>query len=156
MQRMKEVCKNCGNTYHESDKYCRYCGAPNGSPNYIEEMIACIYGPMPEKRIHTCVKCGYSWDTMLMIDRECFCPKCGGSAPVSYGIKDDRNPVQTAGQFVCPKCGLYYHGTQKACPRCGSDRNDTGEIPVLPCDPVKQKEDKKDSFINRILNKIRN
>ena len=75
------VCANCKNEYVEGDKYCRYCGAPNGEPGFIKEDFACIYGPPPVARVHTCKKCGYSWKTYEMIDKEAFCPKCGGAAP---------------------------------------------------------------------------
>lgn len=80
--RKLKVCANCKNTFVQGDKYCRYCGAPLGKPDYIEEDFACIYGPPPMKRIHKCAECGYSWATNLMIDDEKFCPKCGGAAPV--------------------------------------------------------------------------
>ena len=77
----REVCANCRKTYRREDKYCRYCGAPLGKPEYIEERFACIYGPEPMRRTHTCTKCGYSWKTVLMIDEESWCPQCGGPAP---------------------------------------------------------------------------
>ena len=77
----RKVCANCGNNYMEGDKYCRFCGAPMGTPAFIEEDIACIYGPPPVKRVHTCARCGYSWTTTQMIDRARWCPKCGGAAP---------------------------------------------------------------------------
>ncbi len=80
---MRKVCANCKENYINGDKYCRYCGAPMGKPAYIEEDFACIYGPPPVKRTHTCAKCGYSWETNRMIDNERYCPKCGGSAPAS-------------------------------------------------------------------------
>ena len=54
---MRKVCANCGENYINGDKYCRYCGAPMGKPAYIEEDFACIYGPPPVKRTHTCAKC---------------------------------------------------------------------------------------------------
>ena len=109
---MRKVCANCRNTYREGDKYCRYCGAPLGKPDFIEEefaciygpppvqrthkckkcgfswqtsLFACIYGPPPVERTHKCKKCGFSWKTSLMIDDEKWCPKCGGSAPVTGG-----------------------------------------------------------------------
>ena len=82
---MRKVCANCRNTYREGDKYCRYCGAPLGKPDFIEEEFACIYGPPPVQRTHKCKKCGFSWQTSLMIDDEKWCPKCGGSAPVTGG-----------------------------------------------------------------------
>ena len=76
-----KVCSNCKKPYRESDKYCRYCGAPMGKPAYIPQDFACIYGPPPIPRTHTCQQCGYSWETDLMIDNERRCPQCGGPAP---------------------------------------------------------------------------
>lgn len=85
-EQKRKVCANCKNTYIEGDKYCRYCGAPLGKPDFIPEDFACIYGPPPVRRVHTCAKCGFSWETDLMIDNEKWCPECGGSAP---GIGDE-------------------------------------------------------------------
>ena len=79
----RRVCANCGEPYIDGDKYCRFCGAPMGKPEYIEEDFACIYGPPPVKRTHVCRKCGYKWTTEQMIDNERRCPKCGGPAPAS-------------------------------------------------------------------------
>lgn len=62
-----------------------------GSPVFIEEHFAVLYGPEPIKRIHECDKCGYTWETNLMIDEERWCPKCGGGAPVVR--KEDDRPV---------------------------------------------------------------
>lgn len=81
----RKVCANCKENYIEGDKYCRFCGAPMGKAAYIDENFACIYGPPPVTRVHTCSKCGYSWETCQMIDDERFCPKCGGRAPVTDG-----------------------------------------------------------------------
>ena len=78
----RKVCANCGNSYKEGDRYCRYCGAPMGTPEFIEENFACIYGPPPVSRTHKCGKCGFTWSTCLMIDDERFCPECGSPAPV--------------------------------------------------------------------------
>lgn len=78
-----KVCANCKEVYTQGDKYCRYCGAPMGQAKFIAEDIACIYGPPPIKRVHKCKDCGYSWKTVRMIDNERYCPKCGGSAPVT-------------------------------------------------------------------------
>ena len=75
------VCANCGNTYIEGDRYCRFCGAPMGKPKFIMQEFACIYGPPPVKRVHKCVKCGFTWETCSMVDRQEFCPRCGGDAP---------------------------------------------------------------------------
>lgn len=80
---MRKVCANCGNNYRKEDKFCRYCGAPNGVPSAVPEDFCCLYGPPPIKRTHTCIKCGYRWETRMMVDRERFCPKCGGNAPAS-------------------------------------------------------------------------
>jgi PHP family Zn ribbon phosphoesterase len=52
-----------------------------GKPDFIEDCFACIYGPQPVKRVHTCEKCGYKWKTFAMVDKHRWCPECGGSAP---------------------------------------------------------------------------
>lgn len=79
-----KVCPNCKSNYIEGDKYCRFCGSPLGEPAYvISERFACIYGPRPAKRVHTCMSCRYSWETRLMRDSQTHCPKCGGRAPVT-------------------------------------------------------------------------
>ena len=75
------VCANCGNVYIGGDRYCRFCGAPMGKPKFIMQEFACIYGPPPVKRVHKCVKCGFTWETCSMVDRQEFCPRCGGDAP---------------------------------------------------------------------------
>ena len=80
---MRMVCANCREPYINGDKYCRFCGAPMGKPEYIEEDFACIYGPPTVNRTHTCAKCGYSWKTCEMIDNARWCPKCGGPAPAT-------------------------------------------------------------------------
>ena len=85
----RSVCANCKKDYIEGDKYCRFCGAPMGSPAYIDQDYATIYGPMPVVRRHECEKCGYVWETELMIDWERFCPICGGPAP-AHEEEDDR------------------------------------------------------------------
>ena len=77
-----KVCGNCKNTYLEGDRYCRFCGAPMGTPVFIEEEFSCLYGPMPVRRTHKCEKCGHTWETIKMIDNERWCPKCGKPAPV--------------------------------------------------------------------------
>ena len=83
----RKVCANCNQPYNPEDRYCRFCGAPMGSPDYIEEDFAAIYGPPPVERIHICEKCGYSWTTNSMIDYQRYCPRCGGSAPAE--VKED-------------------------------------------------------------------
>ncbi len=83
----QKVCPDCKNNWREGDLYCRYCGAKMTDPSYIEFEMQCIYGPPPMKRTHTCKECGYSWTTNNMIDREEYCPKCGGSAP--YDVSEE-------------------------------------------------------------------
>lgn len=80
---MQKVCANCKNEYIKGDKYCRFCGAPMGTPVYITENFAEIYGPPPVKRTHTCKDCGHLWQTTEMIDNQRWCPECGGKAPVT-------------------------------------------------------------------------
>ena len=79
----KDQCGNCHAGIEEGDRYCRRCGTKVGEGSFspYQNMMWCIYGPRPQKRIHTCVNCGYSWSTYSMIDDELFCPKCGGNAP---------------------------------------------------------------------------
>lgn len=81
----KDRCGNCHAYLNDSDKYCRICGtaAGEGAYNPYQNLMQCIYGPMPVKRVHTCKKCNYEWTTSLMIDDEKYCPKCGGKAPVT-------------------------------------------------------------------------
>lgn len=79
----RKVCANCKQEYIEGDRYCRYCGAPLGKPEFIEDDLECIYGPEPTERLHICKVCGYQWTTIKMVDRERRCPRCGGPAPVS-------------------------------------------------------------------------
>ncbi len=79
---MSAICGNCRHDWVEGDRYCRYCGAPVGIPRFVPEgPMPCIYGPEPVPREHKCVRCGYTWETDLMIDREDYCPRCGGKAP---------------------------------------------------------------------------
>ena len=79
----KIVCANCSYQVISGDKYCRQCGREIGKGAYVpdNDLMECIYGPPPAQRTHTCEKCGYSWSTYRMIDREKKCPKCGGNAP---------------------------------------------------------------------------
>ncbi|MCR5794932.1 MAG: hydrogenase maturation nickel metallochaperone HypA [Solobacterium sp.] len=81
------VCANCKQTYIKGDKYCRYCGSRMGRPEYIPQSFSCIYGPPPTERKHICRNCGHTWTTVLMIDKEEFCPKCGGRAPAEYDMR---------------------------------------------------------------------
>ena len=69
----RAICSNCKNRYTEGDKFCRYCGAPNGTPVYIIDRYAMIYGP-PYSAVHKCEKCGYE-PAEGTTPR--FCPECG-------------------------------------------------------------------------------
>lgn len=77
------ICKECNNVIG-SYRYCRYCGAKAKAAEYVpyEETIQLVYGPPPIERKHTCSVCGYSWKKCLMVDRERFCPKCGGKVVI--------------------------------------------------------------------------
>lgn len=77
----RKVCPNCGDPWHDGDKYCRFCGAPMTNPRFTPDRMPTIYGPPPMKRKHQCKQCGFTWTTCQMVDREDFCPKCGGPAP---------------------------------------------------------------------------
>lgn len=79
----KTQCGNCHNHLEPGDKYCRICGTKVGEGAYepYQDIMQCIYGPMPEERTHMCKRCGYKWETCLMIDDQAYCPKCGGQAP---------------------------------------------------------------------------
>ena len=79
--RKRKVCGNCKKDYIEGDRYCRFCGAPLGRPEFIDDDFGCIYGPAPTERVHKCDKCGFEWRTIKMVDKEQYCPKCGGNAP---------------------------------------------------------------------------
>ena len=83
----RKVCANCKNDYIEGDKYCKYCGAPLGKPDYTQAIRSPLYGPPPVMRFHECPNCGYVWNTYVMIDKGRYCPKCGSLAPAS---KDDK------------------------------------------------------------------
>ncbi|MCR5608442.1 MAG: hydrogenase maturation nickel metallochaperone HypA [Lachnospiraceae bacterium] len=84
-------CGNCHAFLKDGAKYCSICGTKAGDGAYepFEDIMQCIYGPMPEERTHVCEDCGYTWTTMAMIDNEEFCPECGGKAPVVLEGKRD-------------------------------------------------------------------
>lgn len=77
-------CGNCHSIMGKDDMYCKICGTKAGKGKFLpyEDIMECIYGPMPIEREHLCKKCKYSWTTVLMVDDEKYCPKCGGKAPV--------------------------------------------------------------------------
>lgn len=72
-------CGNCHGLLQEDDLYCRYCGTKRGDGDFLpyENIMVCIYGPMPVDREHKCPKCGYEWTNCVMVDKEEYCPKCG-------------------------------------------------------------------------------
>ncbi|MBO7473174.1 MAG: zinc ribbon domain-containing protein [Ruminococcus sp.] len=76
---MVKICGNCREII-EDDNFCRYCGAKIIKNEYAPEkdMISIIYGPPPVERKHICSNCGYTWKKWAMIDKEQYCPKCGG------------------------------------------------------------------------------
>lgn len=80
----KSQCGNCHANLSPHDKYCRICGTKAGEGAYepYQDLMQCIYGPMPVERKHTCTKCGYQWTTCLMLDDQRYCPKCGSPAMV--------------------------------------------------------------------------
>lgn len=84
----KDQCGNCHANLQEGDKYCRICGTKVGEGEYAPylDIMEVIYGPMPVERVHTCEKCGHTWTTCLMVDKEAYCPMCGGNAP--YGREE--------------------------------------------------------------------
>ncbi len=84
----RKVCANCKEEYFEGDKYCRFCGAPMGQPDYVQGIRPPLYGPPPINQVHKCVKCGYSWASRRMIDKGRYCPKCGGDAPATVSEFD--------------------------------------------------------------------
>ncbi|MBR6955173.1 MAG: hypothetical protein IKH77_09110 [Clostridia bacterium] len=111
------ICGNCGHDWREGDRYCRLCGAPMGNPKIVPDApMECIYGPRPIDRRHVCARCGFTWTTLEMLDREQFCPKCGGKAPAEA--------VE-----VCENCGSPLGRGDRACRRCGAPRNAPGPAP---------------------------
>lgn len=78
-------CGNCHSSLANGDQYCRHCGTRRGEGKFepYQNLMQCIYGPMPKKRTHFCPACNASWARELMIDDEAFCPHCGG--PVVIG-----------------------------------------------------------------------
>ena len=86
-ENLAKVCRNCSSSWHDGDRFCRYCGAPMDQPGYMIREFACIYGPRPVVRVHRCMKCRFRWQTELMIDEEKFCPRCG--SPVTTRTSGD-------------------------------------------------------------------
>ncbi len=78
------ICGNCGNPLNADDFYCRKCGTKRGEGKFEprHNMIQCIYGPAPVKRIRKCTKCKKKWETMMMVDNQNFCPDCGAPSTI--------------------------------------------------------------------------
>lgn len=78
-------CGNCHARLGSEDKYCTICGTKAGEGKFepYQNIIQCIYGPMPVVRNHICRDCGYQWKNCMMIDKEKYCPKCGNKVEVS-------------------------------------------------------------------------
>ena len=78
-------CPNCRNTYFHKlyvkthEEFINEL-KEKGIDNKIEVIGKYINN---ETKIRVrCKKCGYEWETCLMIDREKYCPVCGAPAPV--------------------------------------------------------------------------
>lgn len=85
-------CGNCHGELKDGEKYCRYCGTKRGDGKFepYQNLMQCIYGPMPVKRVRKCTNCSKTWETMLMIDHEDYCPDCG--APTEIIEEDGQKP----------------------------------------------------------------
>ncbi|MGN0745373.1 MAG: hypothetical protein ACI4ML_01725 [Aristaeellaceae bacterium] len=86
-------CGNCHEWMPAEDKYCRHCGTKRGGGKFLPytNIMECIYGPMPMKRLHQCPACRYEWEACLMIDEEDYCPMCGSRARVIREEDDMRS-----------------------------------------------------------------
>ncbi len=94
----KDQCGNCHAYLPKGARYCTICGTRAGEGVYkpYQEMMQCIYGPMPRERTHVCENCGYRWTTCLMLDNQKYCPQCGGHAPAAPADRDEM-PVEAVG-----------------------------------------------------------
>ena len=78
----------------------------------------------PEKKVVTCPKCGYTWETATDHPRVT-CPACGANIAVP-GNEDNLPPRRKRGEkkgsMVCPKCGYDWDPATKSrrltCPWC--------------------------------------
>lgn len=79
MEKIK-YCANCNSSVKKDDKYCKICGSKIGKGTYDPkaDYMRCIYGPAPVERKYECIKCKYTFNTFLMVDKTKYCPKCGG------------------------------------------------------------------------------
>ena len=77
-------CGNCHKSLGNNDQYCRYCGTKRGEGEFkpYENVSYCIYGPAPRLRLHSCISCGYEWNTHSMIASEKYCPRCGATCKI--------------------------------------------------------------------------
>lgn len=84
-------CGNCHKLLEEDDKYCRYCGTRRGEGAFepYDNVMKCIYGPMPVERTHRCPACGHSWKTVMMIDNQRYCPVCGAACTMEEPPRTD-------------------------------------------------------------------
>ena len=92
-RKYRKVCGNCGAKVTEGDKYCRICGTLVGNGAFVPQMSMTgnrLYGPRPIPRRHVCENCGHQWTTSLMVDKEAYCPNCGGPAPIVEEIRPGR------------------------------------------------------------------
>jgi len=90
-------CGNCHEKFESaSDKYCTYCGTKRGEGKFepYENVIYCVYGPMPKKRTRECTKCGHKWTYTAMLDKQKFCRQCGGDSKlVDNPENEEKVPV---------------------------------------------------------------
>lgn len=90
-------CGNCHEKFESaSDKYCTYCGTKRGEGKFepYENVIYCVYGPMPKKRTRECIKCGHKWTYTAMLDKQKFCRQCGGDSKlVDNPENEEKAPV---------------------------------------------------------------
>lgn len=111
-------CGNCHSMLSEEDKYCCCCGTKRGEGKFepYKNIMQCIYGPMPRKRVHECTLCNYTWDTMSMIDNQKFCPECGARVR-TYEDGKEKKPLIIPGSpkmvtdsehFTLPKKEVDY------------------------------------------------
>jgi len=95
-------CGNCHAYLEPEDRFCRICGTRRGDGLFepYQNLMQCIYGPMPVERVHVCSSCGYRWTTCLMVDRETFCPSCGGRSNVEEKDVDHDLMINMAKNFL--------------------------------------------------------
>lgn len=77
-------CGNCHKSFRGDEKYCRYCGTKRGEGKFkpYQNLMQCIYGPPPVKRVRKCTRCNNRWETFEMIDKEDYCPLCGAPSQI--------------------------------------------------------------------------